>query len=51
MPFSDRKPSDIEAITDIFVEDFLNFPTTQENTLGGVSDVDFRSELPSSFLQ
>ena len=30
MPFSDRKPGDIEAITDIFVEDFLNFPTTRE---------------------
>ena len=30
MPFSDRKPGDIEAITDIFVEDFLNFPTTWE---------------------
>ena len=29
MPFSDRKPGDIEAITDIFVEDFLNFPTTR----------------------
>ena len=30
MPFLDRKPGDIEAITDIFVEDFLNFPTTRE---------------------
>ena len=30
MPFSDRKPGNIEAITDIFVEDFLNFPTTRE---------------------
>ena len=30
MPFSDCKPGNIEAITDIFVEDFLNFPTTQE---------------------
>ena len=30
MPFSDRKPGDIEAITDMFVEDFLNFPTTCE---------------------
>ena len=33
MPFSDHKPGNIEAIMDIFVEDFLNFPTTQE--LGG----------------
>ena len=30
MPFSDRKPGDIEVITDIFVKDFLNFPTTRE---------------------
>ena len=28
--FLDRKPGDIEAITDVFVEDFLNFPTTRE---------------------
>ena len=26
----DRKPGDIEAIMDLFVEDFLNFPTTRE---------------------
>ena len=30
MPFSDCKPGDIEVIMDIFVEDFLNFPTTRE---------------------
>ena len=30
MPFSDHKPGNIEAITDIFVEDFLNFPTTRK---------------------
>ena len=30
MPFSDRKPGNIKVITDIFVEDFLNFPTTCE---------------------
>ena len=30
MPFSDCKPGDIKAIRDIFVEDFLNFPTTSE---------------------
>ena len=30
MPFLDHKPGDIEVITDIFVEDFLNFPTTRE---------------------
>ena len=30
MPLSDCKPGDIEAITDLFVEDFLNFPTTRE---------------------
>ena len=29
-PFADRKPGDIEAITDLFFEDFLNFPTTLE---------------------
>ena len=29
-PFADRKPGDIEAITDLFIEDFLNFPTTHE---------------------
>ena len=30
MPFVDRKPGDIEVITDMFVEDFLNFATTRE---------------------
>ena len=30
MPFSYRKPGDIEAIKDIFVADFLNFPSTRE---------------------
>ena len=43
MPFSDRKSGDIKAITDIFVEDFLNFPTTRK--LGEDSAMFVREEM------
>ena len=44
---SDRKPGDIECITDIFFEDFKNFPQTRE--LGEESARFVREEMEKTW--
>ena len=45
--FPERKPGDIDAITDMFVEDFMNFPTTRE--LGVESARFIRQEMEKTW--